>query len=291
MKSNNPVFNNSPAFNGQGTNAYGNQTYPGAGAGYPAYGQNAVSDPSTWGTGTPTHTTPGSVDRPLTIDDVVQKTGLSLGVVVVVAAALWIGTGDLTTADSSYGTLIGLTFVGMGVAFVLGLVAAFKRKMLSPVFVLAYAAAEGLFMGGISKIYQANTEDPIVMQAVLGTIAAAAGMLAAYKFFNIKIGDKFRRGFIAASFGFLGLVVLEFVLSSFGNGLGLFGNGGLGFVFALVGLAFGVVGLLLDFDMVENGIRAGVSSRFAWTAAFGLTASLVMVYFYLLRLLAILNQD
>jgi len=291
MKSNNPVFNNSPAFNGQGTNAYGNQTYPGAGAGYPAYGQNAVSDPSTWGTGTPTHTTPGSVDRPLTIDDVVQKTGLSLGVVVVVAAALWIGTGDITSESSSYGTLIGLTALGAIASLVIGLVAAFKRKMLSPVFVLAYAAAEGLFMGGVSKVYQAQADSPIVMQAVLGTVAAAAGMLAAYKFFNIQIGDKFRRGFIAASFGFVGLALLEVVLSAFGNGLGLFGNGGMGFVFALAGLGFGVVGLLLDFDMVENGIRSGVSSKFAWTAAFGLTASLVMVYFYLLRLLAILNQD
>jgi uncharacterized YccA/Bax inhibitor family protein len=287
MKSNNPVFNNSPAFNGQGANAYGNQSYPGAGAAYPAYGQQPASDTTTWGApGAPVQT-----DRALTIDDVVQKTGLSLGLVVVVAAALWIGTGDLTTESSNYGTLIALTGVGMIASLVIGLVAAFKRKMLSPAFVLAYAAAEGLFMGGVSKIYQANTASPIVMQAILGTVFAAAGMLAAYKFFNIKIGDKFRRGFIAASFGFLGLALMEVVLSAFGHGLGLFDNGGMGFIFALAGLGFGVVGLLLDFDMVENGIRAGVSQRFAWTAAFGLTASLVMVYFYLLRLLSILNQD
>jgi uncharacterized YccA/Bax inhibitor family protein len=273
MKSNNPVFNNSPAFNGPG-------------AAYPAPGQQ-YGDPSSWGTGTPG--APAQTDRALTIDDVVQKTALSLGVVFVVAAGLWIGTGELN--ESNAGMFYGLTMLGMGVGFVLGLVAAFKRKMLSPAFVLAYAAAQGLFMGGISKILQNQTQSPIVMQAILGTIFAAGGMLAAYKFFDIKIGDKFRRGFIAAGFGFLGLIVLEFVLSAFGNGIGFFGNGGMGFVFALVGLAFGVVGLLLDFDMVERGIASGVSQRFAWTAAFGLTASLVMVYFYLLRLLSILNQD
>lgn len=284
MKSNNPVFNNSPAFNGQGANAYGNQTYPGAA--YPAPGQQ-YGDPSSWGTGTPG--APVQADRPLTIDDVVQKTGISLGVVLVVAGAFWLGTGELT--ESNAGMFYGLTMLGMGVGFVLGLVAAFKRKMLSPGLVLAYAAAQGLFMGGISKILQNQTQSPIVMQAILGTIFAAGGMLAAYKFFDIKIGDKFRRGFIAAAFGFLGLMLLEVVLSAFGNGLGFFGNGGMGFVFALAGLAFGVVGLLLDFDMVERGIASGVSQRFAWTAAFGLTASLVMIYFYLLRLLSILNQD
>jgi uncharacterized YccA/Bax inhibitor family protein len=286
MNSNNPVFNNSPAFNGQGANAYGNQTYPGAA--YPAAGQ-PYGAPSTFGTGTPG--APAQTDRALTIDDVVQKTGLSLGVVVVVAAALWFGTGDIRSTDSNYGTLIGLTAVGMIGGLIIGLVAAFKKTMLSPGLVLAYAALEGLFMGGISKVIQAQVDSPIVMQAILGTIAAAGGMLAAYKFFNVKIGDKFRRGFIAASFGFLGLMLLEMVLSAFGSGLGLFGNGGMGFVFALAGLGFGVVGLLLDFDMVERGIAAGVSQRFAWTAAFGLTASLVMIYFYLLRLLSILNQD
>lgn len=286
MKSNNPVFNNSPAFNGQGANAYGNQTYPGAGAAYPPPGQQ-YGDPSSWGTGTPG--APAQTDRALTIDDVVQKTGLSLGVVLVVAAGFWLGTGDLT--ESNAGMIVGLTMLGMGVGFVLGLVAAFKQKMLSPAFVLAYAVAEGLFMGGISKIIQSQVDAPVVMQAILGTIFAAGGMLAAYKFFDIKIGDRFRRGFIAAGFGFLGLMVLEMVLSAFGNGFGFFGNGGLGFVFALAGLAFGVVGLLLDFDMVERGIASGVSQRFAWTAAFGLTASLVMIYFYLLRLLSILNQD
>lgn len=288
MKSNNPVFNSNPAFNGQGANSYGNQTYPGAGPAYPAYGQQAPVDPSAWGTGTPG--APVQTDRALTIDDVVQKTAISLGLVVAVAAAVWFGTGELTSENA--GALYGLTMVGMGAGFVLGLVAAFKKKMLSPVFVLAYAAAQGLFMGGISKIIQVQTGgEPIVMQAILGTIFAAGGMLAAYKFFNIQVGDKFRRGFIAASFGFLGLALVEMVLSAFGNGLGLFGNGGMGFVFALAGLGFGIVGLLLDFDMVERGIAGGVSQRFAWTAAFGLTASLVMVYFYLLRLLSILNQD
>jgi uncharacterized YccA/Bax inhibitor family protein len=288
MKSNNPIFNNNPAFNGRagyGQSGYAQQGYPQGG--YP---------PPPPGYGTPQYAAPAQAPqatRAMTIDDVVQKTGISLAVVLAVATATWLGTGDVASGD--IGPLIGLTSVGMFGGLIVGLVCSFKRSMLSPVLVLAYAAFQGLFMGGISKIYDAQYSTPgepsIVFQAVLGTIFAGGGVLAAYKFFDIKIGDRFRRGVIAASFGFLGLGLLELVLSAFGHGLGLFGNGGMGLVFAIAGLAFGVVGLLLDFDMVENGIRAGVPEKFAWTAAFGLTASIVMVYFYLLRILSILQQD
>ena len=45
MRSNNPVFNRSPEFSGQPTNAYGNQTYPGNGAPHGGYGQPGQSDP------------------------------------------------------------------------------------------------------------------------------------------------------------------------------------------------------------------------------------------------------
>ncbi len=87
MQSNNPVFRNSDSFNGRGTNAYGNQTYPANGAGFDGYGQSPTGydEPPT---------TIRSEDR-MTIDSVVQKTGISLGIVVVVAAITWFWTGDI----------------------------------------------------------------------------------------------------------------------------------------------------------------------------------------------------
>ena len=39
MQSNNPVFRRSEEFQRSGANAYGSQTYPGNGGGYPGYGQ------------------------------------------------------------------------------------------------------------------------------------------------------------------------------------------------------------------------------------------------------------
>ena len=68
MQSNNPVFRRSEEFNGRVTNAYGNQTYAGNGAAYPAYGQQ----PGCQGYGGPGR--PTTTGRPMTIDSVVQKT-------------------------------------------------------------------------------------------------------------------------------------------------------------------------------------------------------------------------
>lgn len=277
MRSNNPVFNNNPAFNGQA--AYGQQAYPQGG--YP---------PPPPGYGAPQYGAPQQATRAMTIDDVVQKTGVSLGVVLLAAAATWIGTGSLAD-EGDIATLSAITGVGAIVGLVVGLICSFKRSMLSPALVLVYAAAQGVFMGGVSKTYAAVYGGDIVVQAVIGTIFGAGGVLAVYKFFNVRLSDRFVKGFAALCLGFLGLGLLEMVLSFAGHPIGLFGNGGAGLLFAGAGLLIGLVGLMLDFDQVERAIASGVPEKFSWTAAFGLTASIVMVYFYLLRLLSILQQD
>jgi uncharacterized YccA/Bax inhibitor family protein len=88
MQSNNPVFRNSDEFNGRNTNAYGNQVYGGSGAAYQGYGSSTASDPSTWSVGTPGTQAPTA---PMTIDSVVQKTSLSLLVVLVAPPlVLWV---------------------------------------------------------------------------------------------------------------------------------------------------------------------------------------------------------
>lgn len=281
MRSNNPVFNNNPAFNGQA--GYGQQAYPQGG--YPP-------PPPPPGYGAPQYGAPQQAPqatRAMTIDDVVQKTGVSLAVVLFAAAATWILTPSIESGD--IGTLSTAMMIGMFAGFGIGLYATFARKMLSPAVVLAYAAAQGVFMGGFSKLMEATEYQGIVFNAVLGTVAATGGVLAAYKFLDIKVGDGFRKGFFAAAIGFGALLLVGFALQMFGVNTGLFGDGPLGLLIAVAGLGFGVVGLILDFDMVEQGVRAGVPEKFSWTAAFGLTASIVMVYFYLLRILAILNSD
>lgn len=274
MKSNNPVFRNSEEFSRAG----GGQ----------------MSDPSTWGTGTPG--TPGSqtptrdTSGPMTIDSVVQKTGITLAVVIVAAMATWVLTPEITPATTDISGLYAALTIGLLGAFVLSMVNSFKR-VISPALVLAFAVLEGVAMGALSKLFNSMFEGNIVMSAVLGTFAAFGGTLAAYKFFNIKVGAKFRTFVIAAMFGMVGLSLMELVLSSFGAGTGLFGFGGLGTLTAIAGLVLGVFMLILDFDFVEQGVANGVPERESWRAAFAMTVSLVWIYTNLLRLLAIFSQD
>jgi uncharacterized YccA/Bax inhibitor family protein len=282
MKSNNPVFSRSEEFNRSSSNAYGNQTYAGGGQAYPGYGETGT-DPATWGTGTP-----GQVDQGrMTIDSVVQKTAISIALVFAAAFATWWWIGDVENTIPS--SLLAAAGLGSGVAFLLSLVNSFKR-IISPALVMAFAVAEGVALGAVSKLFEVQYPG-IVTSAVLGTFAAFAGTLAAYKFFNIKVGDKFRRGVIAGMFGMVGLGLLSLVLSFFGINTGIYGNGGIGFIFALAGLVLGVFMLILDFDYVEQGVAAGLPERESWRAAFGLTVSLVWIYTNLLRILAILRGD
>ena len=287
MQSNNPIFRRSEQFNGASTNAYGNQTYPGNGAAYDGYGQG--------GNAADTYA-PARAGERMTIDSVVQKTAISLVVVIATAAVTWFWTGDVAASDENAGRLYLALMIGSFGAFGLSLVNSFKR-VVSPPLVIAFCALEGVALGAFSKFIDATFVNEqgfghnIVLQAVVGTFAAFAGTLATYKFLDIKVGQKFRTFVVAAMFGMVGLGLLEMVLGFFGNQIGFFGFGGVGLLFAIAGLALGVFMLILDFDFVERGIAAGLEERESWRAAFAMTVSLVWIYTNLLRILAIINQD
>ncbi|MBS43869.1 MAG: hypothetical protein CMH83_12055 [Nocardioides sp.] len=285
MQSNNPVFRRSEEFQRTGAGGYGNPSTWSTGQGQ----QDPYGAPQGYEGYQPPQA-PAQTGR-MTIDSVVQTTAISLAVVVAFAAATWIITPDLTSTDA-LGPLYGALMIGSLGAFALSMVNSFKREV-SPALVLAFCALEGVALGAFSKVIQSvyGGEDNIVVQAVIGTFAAFAGTLAAYKFFEIKVGDKFRTFVIAAMFGMVALGLLEMVLSLFSAQLGLFGFGGIGLLFAIGGLVLGVFMLILDFDFVEQGVRNGLPEKESWRASFALTVSLVWIYTNLLRILAILNQD
>ncbi len=287
MQSSNPIFTRSEGFNGR---VGATDTYPGQSTGY--------TDPSQWGTGTPgapgtpiTHVDQGR----MTIDSVVQKTGLTLFVVVIFAAATWFLTPELTS-ETAMGSLYAISMVGALGGFVLAMVNSFKA-IISPALVLAYAAFEGLFVGAFSKVVESIFVQPgqepggLVIGAVLGTMAAVAGTLAAYKFFNIQVGDRFRKWVMGALLGFVAVIILDVVLGFFGASFGFNGFGAMGLLFSVIGLGLGVLMLILDFDFVERGIAAGLPERESWRAAFGLTVTIVWIYIEMLRILAILRGD
>jgi uncharacterized YccA/Bax inhibitor family protein len=292
MQSNNPIFRRSEEFNRGGANMYGNQTYAGNGAPQTGYGQ-PVSDPSQWSAGASGGTgyAPATTSGPMTIDSVVQKTAITLGVVILAAMATWILTPDVQsdTAAADLGPLFAAVTIGSLGAFALSMVNSFRRTI-SPALVLLFAALEGVALGAISKLFNIQYEG-VVTGAVIGTFGAFAGTLAAYKLLNIKVGDRFRRGVIAAVFGMVGISLMALVLSLFGIDLGIYGNGGLGILFTLAGLVLGIFMLILDFDFVEQGIANRIPEAESWRAAFAMTVSLVWIYTNLLRLLAIFSDN
>ena len=286
MQSSNPIFRRSEGFNGRG-----NAT---------------MNSPATWSTGAGTGHDQGrggydqggygggygqspQVDQGrMTIDSVVQKTGMTLGVVVLLAAATWFLTPDLGLEPEAVSLLYTLSLVGALGGFALAMVNSFK-KVVSPGLVLAYAALEGVFVGAFSKTLEAMFGDGLVIGAVLGTMAAVAGTLAAYKFFDIKVTPKFRMWVIGAMFGFVAVSMLNLVMSFFGADFGFNGFGTMGLISSVIGLGLGVLMLILDFDFVERGVEAGLPERESWRAAFGLTVTIIWIYIELLRLLAILR--
>ncbi|MFD3741805.1 Bax inhibitor-1/YccA family protein [Streptomyces sp. NPDC058629] len=217
----------------------------------------------------------------MTIDDVVTRTAMTLGLVVVAAAiAWWVMPVDQANLGSAYGVAIGAAIIG----FVLSLVNSFKRRP-SPPLILTYAAFEGVFLGIVSNIVSVYVAPGAAMQAVLGTMAVFAGVLIAYRTGLIRVTRRFYGFVMAAAIGFMLLMMVNLLFAVFGGG------DGLGVVFGIVAIVIGACILALNFKQVEDGIAYGAPREEAWLAAFGLTVTLVWIYIEMLRLVAILSGD
>ena len=213
----------------------------------------------------------------MTVDDVVTRTGLLLFIAFATGAVTWtLGLG-------------GLAFPAAIVGLVLAMVIIFKQIM-SPGLIMAYAAIQGVFLGGISQFFDARYPG-IVIQAVIGTAAVTAGVLALYKSGRIKVTPQFTKMVVGATIGFFVLIMVNLVAGFFtAGGLGL-RQGPLGIVVGLFAIGLASMNLILDFDMVEKGARRGVPAKFGWFAAFGIMVTLVWLYIEILRLLAILRGN
>jgi uncharacterized YccA/Bax inhibitor family protein len=256
--SSNPVFRDLPAVSGGG----GYATFDRSGRGGFAGAPPARTD---------------SDRRPMTIDDVVTKTGITLGVLAV--------TGALTWASGAYALALPAALVG----FVLALVITFRQKA-SPALVLSYAAVEGVFLGGISGLFN-DRFSGIVIQAVVGTAGVFGGMLVVYRTGAIRVTPKLTKWIVGALIGVVSLMLVNLIASIFvDGGLGLRDGGPLAIVFSLVCIGIAAFSFLLDFDAADQAIRAGVPARFAWYIAFGLTVTLVWLYLEILRLLSYFRE-
>jgi uncharacterized YccA/Bax inhibitor family protein len=215
----------------------------------------------------------------MTIEDVVAKTGFLFTILVVVGAFAWrsnLGTGALM-----------LGFLG---GFVLAMIISFS-KSIKPGLVVAYAAFEGLALGTLSSYYESYYPG-IVSQAVIGTMAAFAGVLIMYRNGTLRATPQFTRALIGAAIGYfiLGLVSLVASFFGVGEGYGFYGVSGLGLLLAVAGVAIASLFLVLDFDQIQKGVNNGVPEKESWRASFGLMVTIVWLYLEVLRLISILRN-
>ena len=254
---------------------YGQQPY-GQQYGQPQYGQQAqYGQPygeADYGVAAPTYSEPIPAGERLTMNDVMVKTGINLGLVAVGAAVAWF--------------MPVLMLLGMVGGLVLGLVNSFKKKV-SPVLVMTYALMEGMLLGGLSAVVDMRYPG-VAIQAVLATLVVAGTTLALFANGKLRATPKLNKIFMIGAIGYLAYGLISILGAGiFGSSLNSFSIGGipLGLVVGLFAVALATYSLLLDFTTTSEAVEAGLPERESWRLAFGLTASLVWLYVEILRVL------
>ena len=149
-----------------------------------------------------------------------------------------------------------------------------------------YAGAEGLFLGGVSAMYEAQFNG-IVLQAVLLTGGVLFALLTAYSMRLIKATENFKLGIAAATGGICLVYLATWVLGFFGIQIPwIHESGMMGIGFSVFVVVIAALNLVLDFDFIENGCAQGAPKHMEWFAAFGLLVTLVWLYLEILRLLS-----
>lgn len=234
-----------------------------------------------------THPPQTGVSRPMTVDDVVTKTGITLGVLSVVGVISYL------MVSANVGLAMPFSLVGALGGTVLVMIAIFGRKQDNPAIVLTYAAFEGLFLGAISFLLanftvQGANAGGLIAQAILGTVGVFFGMLFVYKTGAIRVTPKFTRVLVGSMIGALVLMLGNMLFSMFSSHDGgpLRNGGTFAIIFSLVMIVIAAFNLLVDFDSADRMIRAGAPEKAAWGVALGLAVTLVWLYLEILRLLS-----
>ena len=226
--------------------------------------------------------------RAITIDDVVTKTGITLGVIIASAIISFIVALRNPTAG------LGLLLVGAIASLIVVLIATFGKKMQSAPITISYAIFEGLWVGAFSQIVAGvnvagSPAMGIIFGALAGTIGVFIGMLVVYRTGAIRVTPKFTRVLIGCIFGILAVVVVNLLASLIAGRpdfFGIYSGGPIAIVFSLICIVLAALSFLSDFDSVDHAVRAGVPAGYAWGLALGLAVTLVWLYTEILRLLS-----
>jgi uncharacterized YccA/Bax inhibitor family protein len=218
----------------------------------------------------------------MTIQGTVTKTAIMFMLVIVSAGYTWNMVG---LERNPSGWMMGGAFG----AFIMAIATMFKPTwggFTAP----AYAILEGLFLGGISALFEAKYPG-LVFNAICLTFGVLFSLLFAYQTGFIKATENLKLGIFAAT-GAIGLIYLvNMVMGFFGSGIPLIHSSGtVGILFSLGVVIVAALNLVLDFDFIENGAEKGAPKYMEWVGALGLMVTLVWLYIEILRLLYKLND-
>jgi uncharacterized YccA/Bax inhibitor family protein len=228
----------------------------------------------------------------MSVEDTVWKTAGLFGILLVTAAVGWVWSlGGLSYTGAV--TMLPMIIGALG-GFVLAMIITFtSRKKVRPALIFAYAALEGLFVGGISAFFEVIYPG-IVVQATLATLAVVGVTLALFASGKIRASKKMTKVFMIAMVGYLVFSLLNLVLMWTGINQNAFGLRSVEIMGIPLGVIIGVLvvfmaaySLVLDFDQIQQGVRNGAPRQYGWVGGFGIMVTVVWLYVEILRIIAI----
>ena len=219
----------------------------------------------------------------MSYDDVIMKTAITLGVVLVGAVIGW------------FNPILGL--IGALVGLVLAFVNIFKRNPSAPL-VIAYAFFEGLFVGAISSLVEITMNQPgIVLQALLGTGLVFGITLALFRSGKVRESKRATKVFIIAGIAYAAFSLVNLVLMLTGANTDPWGLRSaeifgipLGLLIGPLVILMAAYSLVMDFTDIKRGVDAGAPRNYAWRAVFGLVLTIVWLYLEILRMISLFRQ-
>lgn len=234
----------------------------------------------------------------MTVEDTVMKTVGLFGILLVTALVGWVwtlgGTFDASRAYFTGNVTLVPWVIGALGAFVLSMVIIFtSRKKVRPGLIFAYAALEGLFIGGVSAYFEAILPG-IVVQATLATLSVVGVTLALFASGKIRASKKATKIFMIAMIGYLVFSLLNLVFMWTGIVSNPWGMRGaeiagipLGIIIGVLVVIMAAYSLVLDFDGIQQGVRNDAPRQYGWMGAFGIMVTVVWLYVEILRIIAI----
>lgn len=217
-------------------------------------------------------------DVPMTVNGALQVTAM-MGLLLVASAYFVWSKFTAGYTDMAYM----LSSIGLIAGFIVAIIITFTRtKFLVPVYTLL----EGLFVGGVSAVFEASYPG-IVSMAVMGTFAALFSMLVLYKIGAIRCTDKFRSVIFISTCSIAVIYLVDFIGHFFHYAVPVINtSSSFGILFSLVVVVIAALNLIIDFDFIEQGARNMLPKDYEWYGAFGLMVTIVWLYLEILRLVS-----